>query len=55
VVEAQPVECIGGDLGSGSRDDKGDDLLAHSGCGRPTTETSTRSGCRNSTSSISRG
>jgi hypothetical protein len=30
VVEAQPVERIGGDLGSGSRDDKGDDLLAPS-------------------------
>jgi len=33
VVEAQPVERIGRDLGSGSHDDKGDDLLASFGVG----------------------
>jgi len=55
VVETQPVERVGCHLGPGAGYHKGDDFLAPFGVGRPTTETSTRSGWRSSTSSISRG
>src|SRR5438105_15119762 len=55
VVEAQLVERGFRHLSFRLRDNKRDDLLAQSGCGRPTTEASTTSGWRSNTSSISRG